>query len=137
MCVASSDSCSIDRPQQHTENLFTLEESARIDRFEVRDGSGTVLWSLASATPIAVKVVRYAAIPPGFTQSVPNDGRTPRPLVDGERVTILARTNTHRFKHEGVAKGAAEFLAGVSTFTPISAPRPPPGPPSPTAVPLP
>lgn len=95
--------CADERP------LLSVQGPKDLLRLEVRAGSEEVLWAIESDEPAPLGGVYYGAVPLGYRQTVPGEGRLPRPFVEHEPLQVLSFTPTRGFIHWATASGPAEI----------------------------
>ena len=79
--------------------------------FELRDAE-QVLWRLSAEEPVPLSALFYGRVPAGFRQEVPVGGAPPRPLLDGEPLSMRSLTELRIFRHEGFARGDVLTILG-------------------------
>jgi hypothetical protein len=99
------------RPPEGGRNLLTVESPVSIERFEVADSSGNILWRITSNPARHVSSIHYGEVPVGFTQVLPESGH-PRPFNPDEPLRTFTLTTDWEFSHNGVAIGPDKFLGG-------------------------
>ena len=109
------------RPPEGGRNLLTVESPVSVERFEVTDARGNVLWRISSTPARPVSTIHYGELPVGFTQLIPESGR-PRPFNMEEPLHTFTLTTDWQFSHSGVAIGPDKFLGGSY----LNGPREPP-----------
>ena len=99
------------QPPEGGRNLLTVESPVSIERFEIADSAGNVLWRITSNPARHASSIHYGEVPVGFTQVVPESGH-PRPFKTNEALRTLTLTTDWQFSHDGVAIGPDRFLGG-------------------------
>ena len=102
-----------------TRNFLTYSTHDPILELKVIDADRVVLWDIRAEKTERLKVVRYGLVPQGFRQVRPAQGVGPRPLRNGEGLTIEVLTVRESFEHSGTAAGTDEFKGGVWQVRPL------------------
>ena len=109
------------------EPLIAVSGPKDILRFEVREGSGEVLWAIEATGPTAVAVIFYGEVPLGFRQTFPAEGEIPRLFQFYEAVEVETTTTQRGFLHWGHASGPGQMDIGGSKTWLLELPDEPDG----------
>lgn len=99
-----------------TEELLTIAPRSRVESFEIRDSTGTVIWHIETTAPKPIESLRLGRVPPGFVQSIPSKGG-PREFLTGEHLIAYTVAQDHTFLHKGTATGPRSFCGGFYEST--------------------
>lgn len=101
--------------------LFEISGPRDFLSFEILDAEGAVLWRVESGEPRQVSTLVYGRVPSGFTQSVPQDDRPPRPFRIGEDITTVSLTLRREFRHQAWANGpeTVNIRSSAMTLRPV------------------
>ena len=99
-------------------NLLSVDSSDRIERFELRDASNTLLWRIVAPEGRAVPRLEYGRLPDGFVQDFPPQNGAPSLPREGESVTSETLTQRDLVLHQCVVVGVREFRCGRWEATP-------------------
>jgi hypothetical protein len=100
-------------PPEGGRDLLTAGRRVSVELFEVRDAAGEVLWRIEAVEPKLLSSVHYGEVPVGYRQTVPAEGRPPRPFVEGEGLETYTVTDRSIFSHQGQALDVRRFMGGV------------------------
>jgi hypothetical protein len=95
-------------------DLPILVDAGPLRRIEILDHDAHPIWRLIGAPGAELGSLTWGQTPPSFRQEVPAPSERPRPLVSGERVTIICETDTYASRHQAVATGPAAVRGGFS-----------------------
>jgi hypothetical protein len=99
-------------------DLPILVDAGALRRIEILDHDARPIWRLIGAPGAELSTLTWGQALPLFRQEVPAASDRPRPLVSGERVTIICETDTYSSRHEAVATGPAAVRGGFSEAGP-------------------
>ena len=92
-------------------NILTAATPANVLSFEMRDAAGITIWRFVSQAPQELSVIRYGAVPQGFSQETPVGG-SPRPLRSGELIRTTTEEPDRTFRHECEATNEKSLRCG-------------------------